>query len=521
MKTGPSNHDLSGSLPRSPEVLEKHKRYGSRYGKNETYWGLGIECESYLEISNPTFVSSNFFLKQHARERYSVDYYTSYKADLFQTAVNSFQAVREDIPLPILVNAHAICKTDALFEHKTLYTKDTPPNPKFSGKTIFEICQERCPSYFKDQYDVSFTFDGDSIEIMTQDFYKTTVEKVMQEFLSSRTQFLEALRSVWNQTPELRRWGDIKWTSGNHGFAVMATNPKNLAIFNNGTYHINITLPTELDDSGAIRNPEKFRSNHKQFIQYVQWLEPILVANFGSPDPMCWLQPNLYAVGSQRAAMSRYIGLGTYDTTQMPTGKILTMNAGKVRSSWYKEYHKTSGYTPLSTIGLDINYHKHFHHGVELRFFDWFPEKRLWGLLKFLVFLGDLAMERICPKDPLESEIWNRWMVRVIQKGQDAGCTKDEAAQLSLILGFPCMECKTLDLLFADLFCILCKKYKDTGICAKSFFSTKQSCMECGESRIVQEVDVGCCCLPNQKKKDLRGGGGVGGGGRGAGGKGT
>ena len=29
-------------------VLEKHKRYGDVYVKNDFFWGIGIECESYF-----------------------------------------------------------------------------------------------------------------------------------------------------------------------------------------------------------------------------------------------------------------------------------------------------------------------------------------------------------------------------------------------------------------------------------------------------------------------------------------
>ena len=57
----------------------KHQKYKSQYGKNELYWGIGIENEMYLQCSYKATVSSAFLKKNHKPERYSIDYYKSYK----------------------------------------------------------------------------------------------------------------------------------------------------------------------------------------------------------------------------------------------------------------------------------------------------------------------------------------------------------------------------------------------------------------------------------------------------------
>lgn len=490
--------DLSANLVPFPESLEKHKRYKDSYGKHEMFWGLGIECESYLELVKPVWVKADFIIKNHKRERYSVDYFTSYKQEPFEKAFQAFQPVTESFRLPMLLNTHALTKLDSAFRHQTLYEKNTPPNPAFHGPTLFQLLQEKRPAYFRDKYDVDFTFDGDSIEIMTQNFYKATVSSVLSEFSSQRSQFETNLKQAWNEIPALASYGDIKWTSGNHGFAIMATNPKNLAIFNNGTYHINITLPTELDENGKIKDWNYFVRIHKAFIRYVQWLEPLLVANFGSPDPMAWIVDGLYALGSQRGAMSRYIGLGTYDTSTMLRGKLLTMDAKKVKSSWYTDYHMTSGYTKLEKVGLDINFNKHWNHGVELRFFDWFPEHRLQGLLKVLVYLGDLAIEQPDVDCPLQSSVWNSWMVRVLQKGKDAGCSTSEAEILSQSLQISCPSCNSLENLFAHLYSTLRSRFQKNGPSSRYFFA--ESVLRPVESVTPAVTSVGCCCLPKQIK---------------------
>ncbi len=458
------------------EVHEKHKKYKDMYGKNELYWGLGIECESYLEMSKPVSVKPGFMIRNHQRERYSVDYYTSYKKEPLEKALSRFQSVQEEVPLPVLINSHALTKMDENLEHQTLYKIGSPANPKFTGKTIFDLLKELRPDYFKEQNEKSFIFDGDSIEIMTQNFYKTTIDKTLEELETSRKEFLKHLRSCLCDLKQFKVYCDIEWTSGNHGFAIMITNPNNLAIFNNGTYHVNITLPTHLNTDGKIKDFKAFEKQHSNYIQYIQWVEPLLVANFGSPDPLAWLLDDTFAVGSQRCAMSRYIGLGTYDTHTMKRGKILTVDLSGVKTTWYKTYHEKSGYNALDKVGLDINFNKHWNHGIEIRFFDWFPQERLRGLLKFLVFLGDISLEKPCPIEPTENQVWNAWMVRVIQKGNDAGCSESEARMLGNVLGVPCKACDSLDTLFASLYGALSKQYSGgKGPCSKYFLDEKIS----------------------------------------------
>jgi hypothetical protein len=103
------------------------------------------------------------------------------------------------------------------------------------------------------------------------------------------------------------------------------TNKNNIGICNNGTYHINITLPTELSLCGMkIKDPAAFKTTHRNAIRLIQWIEPLIIALYGSPDILsCMDNGKRYAKGSLRLKMSRYIGMGTYDTDTMIAGKLL------------------------------------------------------------------------------------------------------------------------------------------------------------------------------------------------------
>jgi len=456
-----------GTIATTQVILEKHRRYGESYKPNDFFWGMGIECESYFEMSTRIPISAEFLLKNHKPERYSVDYYTSYKPAQLEATFNKIS----EQTVPLLLNSHLLTKTNKFLEHETLYKKGAPPNPKFQGKTLFECLRQKNPTLFDRLYEKNFVFDGDSIEIMTQNYYKTSVQQVFSEFTNSRKQFIQALQELFTENQYLSHHGKIDWAKNNYGFAIMATNQSNLAIFNNGTYHINLTLPTQLNEEGRIKDFPLFEKQHRTLIRYIQWLEPLLIGTFGSPDILSTINPDLYTRGSQRCAMSRYIGIGTYDTTKMEKGKLLSVPVYSLRSKWYEEYHKTSGYNSLNEVGLDINFNKHWNHGIEIRFFDWFPEGRLLGLLRFLVYVMDVSLDEGDVPDPLGSSVWTDWMVRVMKKGTAAGCTEKEAALFTTLFCVDCKPEKDLSIVFADLYHKLAKKWKGKGKASTLFLS--------------------------------------------------
>ena len=95
---------FSDNIDSSSNELEKHKKYQDSYGANEIYWGLGIENELYLEFDKPKKVDKNFFLNNHKRERYSVDYYSNYKPECLKKAFQKYSHIycfQNTIPLPL------------------------------------------------------------------------------------------------------------------------------------------------------------------------------------------------------------------------------------------------------------------------------------------------------------------------------------------------------------------------------------------------------------------------------------
>ena len=403
--------------------MEKHKKYKKSYGSSEVYWGLGIEEETYVQFTKPIYVAAPIFRTCHNSERYSVKYFDNYKESYTIPLTQLFPDTSGCIPVPLFMNSHGFQRMDVKGVHRTTYEKVPKPNPKFAGQSFFELLQLFQPKIFQEGYDTWFIFDGDTIEFMTQHFYKTSVKKCIKELIDYKKIFLQALNEYIQRNGIFREKGLLQYPPCNPGFVIHTTNPGNISMFNNGTYHINITLPTYLGISGEIVYPEKFRSDHQRFLRLVQWLQPFLVLDYGTPDPFSKVS-KVYSKASQRAAISRYIGLGTFDTVTMPEGKCNTLPLTQIPAAlsefwWYSKYHETSGYNALEALGMDINYKKHFQHGCELRFLDWFPENRLEKLLEILVCLAEAStVLPLAPPAPLQQS-WNDCVLGIMTEGKE------------------------------------------------------------------------------------------------------
>ncbi len=76
-------------------------------------------------------------------------------------------------------------------------------------------------------------------------------------------------------------------------------------------------------------------------------------------------------------------------------------------------------YNPLPLMGVDINFHKHKNHGLELRIFDWFPEEHLERLLKCLIWMCDEALSFDNIEDPKDSQVFNDVLYGAIWQGKE------------------------------------------------------------------------------------------------------
>jgi hypothetical protein len=411
---------------------DKHTKYKESYGKNELYWGIGLENELYLEFEKKAQVDKKKFLNNHKRERYSVDYYKNY----IEEHVNCgflYKSFVDSIELPVLLNSHSLTKTDQFNQPKTLYTKLCEPNTKFSGQTLWELAMKNV--YLADNFQKNFTFDGDTIEIITQNFYKTKICSVMEEYKQSKKNFIQNLRNVFSENSVFPEYGEIGFQKDNHQFALYLTNFHNIGIFNNGTLHFNITLPTKLLENGCISDKADFIRIHKNYIKLIQFMEPFFLAKFGSPDKFSTIEceySKLFSACSQRCAVSRYIGIGTYDTDTMKTGKLLQDDSNLFDVvtkdyGWYNQYYQKCAYIKGEKMGYDINFNKHYNHGVEIRFFDHIADdEKINDVLEDLIYLGDWSLENEITDNPIKNAVWNGLVLKCMHQGKNTQLSFEE-----------------------------------------------------------------------------------------------
>jgi hypothetical protein len=455
------------------EILDKHRNYLQYYKPNDIYWGLGIEHETYFEFSQKLSVNPDTFYTQDAkRERYSVDYYKSYKPDVYN---NSVAKLSKDSKIPLLLNSHSFSKTDINNEPMTTYSTNSISNPKFNGKTLYEFICEK-DSYFSEQYLKTYVFDGDTIEFINLNFYKKTIEDVVEELESNKKEFMIRLQKIFKNNNIFSEYGIINFCKKNHPFVSLMTNLNKCAIFNNMTYHFNFTLPTKLNKDCYIENYTLFIEQHKNLIKLIHWVEPLLIAMYGSGDVLAKVNPKLSST-SQRVAKSRYIGFGTYDTTKMIPGKIMHIETDNNHLSWmdywwFNQYYKNTDYTKEDLIGLDINFHKHKNHGIELRIFDYFDESKLEEAFTFIVLLMDHSLNKKV-KSPVHLKLWNDYVVDILND-RNAKVNNQLLLLYKTIFEFP-HDVKTTSELFNKIRDTLLKKYKYTGFCYKNMIRKKSS----------------------------------------------
>jgi len=292
-------------------------------------------------------------------------------------------------------------------------------------------------AWLRDEFGKVYMWDGDTVEFMTQRFYRATVDEVLAELATGYQRFEEEMSRLPREGI-LAKYGPLRIAAPtNEPWASHLTNLANVSMFNNGTIHINVTMPTRLGFNKAPRSMKRFRHEHQQLARLIQWVEPLWLAVFGSGDPFRVHSPQYgsrYAAGSQRMAVSRYIGVGTYDTETMPVGKILQVPRAVGQYPWYDWLHGRTDYAPLDVIGLDLNYYKHGSHGLELRFFDQMTMVGLRVVMEHLVTLMDLVREGWVVPNPQKSAIWQRAAGNALYNGVHWAVSVEELGAIAAAL---------------------------------------------------------------------------------------
>lgn len=473
------------------------------------YWGIGLENETYLQFEDPLIVSGEFIQEKIGFERYSLDYTKCYKPDSLASVLDKAFDVNENYKVSRMMNSHSLEKLDINFQHKTLAEVKTTEeleiapkpieNPEYLGKSIMEVFLQDQPYNIQSMITQrnktmgSVHFDGDSIEFVTKYFENRTVVDSCKELKATKKLFIDKI----NESGVLKE--KLNFPDYNNGLNMFMTNQENLVMFNNGTYHFHITLPTLTEDSRIV-DYNHFEKIHANAIYLLQWFEPLYIATLGSPDIMGVISKkyNLdkqFTMGSMRNAMSRYIGVGTYNKA-MPKGKILTYNVDDFRKLikftkedniwWRDQIEDEMQYEMLSELGLDFNQEKMYQSGFEFRSLDEFPTEYLNDVLQSILLICEHSLNLPDVQWGHDSVAWNNLVVKTLKMGYLAEINEAEKKEILDLLqllnpsnsNYDALKYEfeaivMLDEFFFKILEVLHELYKDNNVCLDAMYGQK------------------------------------------------
>ena len=457
------------------------------------YWGIGLENETYLQFEESLVVSGQFIQEKMGRERYSIDYLKCYKEGSLENLLAKAFDTNKNYSVSQMMNSHSLEKLDIHFQHKTI--QSAPPlldNPDYAGKSILELFLEKQPYQIQSMLTQknnpmgSIIFDGDTIEFVTKYYENRTIQESFNELKASKKIFLDKL----NESKILP--GLLTYPQYNIGINMFMSNQKKLVLFNNGTFHFHITLPTLAEDSRIV-DYAAFDQAHHKAIYLLQWFEPLFIATLGSPDIMSVISDKFdmeekFAGGSMRNAMSRYTGVGTYHKS-MPKGKVLTfpvdefrklLNFKKEENIWWRDRIESElCYELLSDVGLDFNREKLYQSGYEFRSFDEFPTEYLPEVLHAIVLISEHAQHIEDVEWASNNAIWNNLVFKTLTQGYKTEMTEEEKNEIVRVFKLPASlqnelkDVNRLDEFFFQILEHLHKQHNDSSEYLKSFMYEK------------------------------------------------
>jgi hypothetical protein len=457
------------------------------------YWGIGLENETYLQFEESLVVSGQFIQEKMGRERYSIDYLKCYKEGSLENLLAKAFDTNKNYSVSQMMNSHSLEKLDIHFQHKTI--QSAPPlldNPDYSGKSILELFLEKQPYQIQSMLTQknnpmgSIIFDGDTIEFVTKYYENRTIQESFNELKASKKIFLDKLNDA-KILPGL-----LTYPQYNIGINMFMSNQKKLVLFNNGTFHFHITLPTLAEDSRIV-DYAAFDQAHHKAIYLLQWFEPLFIATLGSPDIMSVISDKFemeekFAGGSMRNAMSRYTGVGTYHKS-MPKGKVLTfpvdefrklLNFQKEENIWWRDRIESElCYELLSDVGLDFNREKLYQSGYEFRSFDEFPTEYLPEVLHAIVLISEHAQHEEEIEWASNNVIWNNLVFKTLTQGYRTEMTEEEKNEIVRVFKLPAslqnelQEVNRLDEFFFQILQHLHEQHNDSSEYLKAFLYEK------------------------------------------------
>ena len=320
-------------------------------------------------------------------------------------------------------------------------------------------------------------------EFVTGDFRNRTIQSIHKELIDMEDLFLSAIKRSPYTREKIKKYGPlqqhlcgtlkdiylpIKPSNKYKDYKFMKHKYKDYV----GSYHITLTIPYK--DSITSK---KFVKNHKDMANQFQWIEPLLLTAYFSPDPDSVYSED-YTQASYRILNVGWGTLAGSNVKKMDKTGITRGN--NIKPYWmnglrFKGLHKlldcvnksppqyrnaisilTSDFRTFGYIEDRFNMNlmdiceEYFNpsdcpkldgapmdkpYGMEIRIFDHFPSSYLLSLLKIIVLLSANA-KRSPPKEYVyKNKNWIGQLKLITEDGWNASVNKEYIKELNDNLG--------------------------------------------------------------------------------------
>ena len=300
-------------------------------------------------------------------------------------------------------------------------------------------------------------------ELVTSDFQNRTINSIVNESILQEETFIKCMMKNIFVKEKVRKYGPLvthlcgsldninvpeKPTFINSNYELSKAKYKDYV----GSYHVTITLPHYSDIE-----TKDFVKMHQNMANQIQWLEPLLLTSFFSPDPSAvGIGPKKGIEGSFRIMATGWGNMAGSDVRKF--GNVGITRGASIKTNWRKGF-KLKGTEKLDicvksslpqykksvdiltsdfrTFNLeeddDICDTEKYENdsdcpkidgapmeppfGVEIRIFDHFPSKYLIDLMKIIVLIAANSM-RYPPKSYVyKNKIWIKTIQDIMTHG--------------------------------------------------------------------------------------------------------
>jgi len=296
------------------------------------------------------------------------------------------------------------------------------------------------------------------VEIKTIKYKNRELTSLVNELINKENTFLKILNKNKQTSQKIKIYGQLKqYAYGsikNCKIPIIPTHSykyyhytKDKLVDYTGSYHLTITLPHKKNIT-----LKKFINIHQEFGRQIQWLEPLLICAFSSPDLRSIGDGDKYTEGSYRVMNTGWGNFAGSDIRVLENKFITryTNTDNKWRKGKLKKFQNDLLQcknvllsSDLRTISVDFvtNYNELLQQnisklkqtimkkgqGIEIRIFDHFPTQYINNLLQIIIIIADNSLNTKYDKKSehvYDNKIWIETIQNIMIQGWNSNITE-------------------------------------------------------------------------------------------------